>query len=47
MTPRKKPVCVLCKREITGKVYFQAGLTSYPVHKNCRIEIKKSKDGGI
>ena len=48
MTDSKKtPVCVFCKKPIKGKIYFQGGVLSHPVHKNCRIEIKRSKDGGI
>lgn len=44
---RRKPLCSLCKKPITGKVYFQAGIPILPVHKNCRVIIKRLKDGGI
>jgi hypothetical protein len=42
-----KPICFLCKKPIKGKVYYQGGSLSHPVHKGCLVVIKRSKDGGI
>jgi hypothetical protein len=41
----KEVICALCKRPIHGKVYYQANLPDFPVHKNCRIVIRGPKIG--
>ena len=43
----KRVLCFFCKKAITGRVYFQGDSAAHPVHKNCRMRIRRSKDGGI
>jgi hypothetical protein len=45
---KEKPICVLCKKPIKGRVYLQGGSERHPVHKKCRVVIKRDKrTGGI
>lgn len=37
--PDNKPTCALCRKRIKGRVYYQAGQATHPVHKGCRIVI--------
>lgn len=43
------PTCWLCKRPISGFVYFQGGQKSQPSHNKCLVVIAPSKrhGGGI
>lgn len=37
--PKPKPICVVCKKPIEGRVYYQAGQYTHPVHKDHRIRL--------
>lgn len=42
------PTCFLCKKPITGQVFYQGGQRTHPAHEGCRISIgPPSEDGGI
>lgn len=40
-------LCWLCKKPITGKVYFQGGQRSRPAHRDCRVAILTRRGGGV
>lgn len=46
---REWVVCCVCRKPIRERhqLAHQGGSASHPCHKQCRIEIKRSSDGGI